>query len=433
MSPPRHSGACAPDAAQVEEVAHLALLVGRLLLLNGADTETVETAVARFAAAFGCEAHLMVTYEALLLTVVAGEDFRTKIGHRVPAMNVGLTAVNAVNRLVDEAESGRLGLAQARAELDVVEHRPPEYPRWLVIAALGLTAASLSRLFGGDWPTFAVAWLAGAAGTWLRQEMGRRHANPIAVPFAAATLSGIIGGGGVLLGASGTPSLCLVAPGMIIVPGVPFINGVQDMIRNHMTLAISRLGFAGVVTTAIAFGLFVATVVTGVAIPVDAPAQAIGVPEDAVFSALAALGYAFLFDVPARVFWACIVCGVASHTTRTLCVHLGIDIIAGTLIGALATGLLAQVFARHFHAPAVTFAFPGVVAMVPGAYAFRAAIGCVQIVQQSAAPSLVAETLALGITIVLMVGAIAIGIAVPAVLFVARSVRQPATFPRAQR
>jgi uncharacterized membrane protein YjjP (DUF1212 family) len=51
-----------PDAVQVEEVAHLSLLVGRLLLLNGADTAQVEAAVARFAAAFGCEAHLMVSY-----------------------------------------------------------------------------------------------------------------------------------------------------------------------------------------------------------------------------------------------------------------------------------------------------------------------------------------------------------------------------------
>jgi uncharacterized membrane protein YjjP (DUF1212 family) len=412
---------------QVDEIAHLSLQVGRLLLLNGADTEAVETAVVRFAAAFGCEAHLMVTYEALLLTVVADGHFRTKIGHRIPAMNVGLTAVNAVNRIVDEAAAGRLDLGKARAGLDGAEHRPPEYARWLVIAALGLTAASLSRLFGGDWPTFAVAWLAGAAGTWLRLEMGRRHANLFAVPFAAAIVSGIIGGGGaVLLGASTTPSLCLVAPGMIIVPGVPLINGVQDMIRNHMTLGISRLGFAALVIMAIAFGLFLATVLTGAAIPVEAPARSISVAEDAVFSALAALGYACLFNVPPRVAWACVVCGVASHTTRTLTGHLGIDIMVGTLIGALATGVLAQVFARYFHAPAATFAFPGVVAMVPGAYAFRAAIGCIQIVQNSAGPTLVADTLALGITIVLMIGAITVGIAAPAALFSARGSRPPA-------
>jgi uncharacterized membrane protein YjjB (DUF3815 family) len=182
------------------------------------------------------------------------------------------------------------------------------------VVALGLTAASLSRLFGGDWPTFAIAGLAGAAGTWLRQELGRRRFNPIVIPFAAACLSGIIGGGAVLLGASGTPVLCLVAPAMIIVPGVPLINGVQDMIKNHMTLGLSRLGCAGLVTVAIGLGLFVATAVTGATIPVAAPTRVIGVPEDAVFSALAAGGYVLLFNVPLRMAWACMACGVASHT-----------------------------------------------------------------------------------------------------------------------
>jgi uncharacterized membrane protein YjjB (DUF3815 family) len=118
--------------------------------------------------------------------------------------------------------------------------------------------------------------------------------------------------------------------------------------------------------------------------------------------------------------WACVICGVASHTTRTLCVHLGVDIIAGTLIGALVVGFLAQVFARYFHAPSAAFAFPGVVAMVPGAYAFRAVIGSLHIAHAAATPQMMTDTLTLGITIILMIGAIAIGIAVPASLFSCR-------------
>ncbi len=416
--------------AQLDEVAHLSLQVGRLLLQNGADTEHVEAAIVRFAAAFGCEAQLMVSYEAILLTIVGGGNFRTKIGHRVPAMNVGMSVIEAVNRLVDDAASGRPELARARVELDAIERRSPAYGRWLVVVMLGLTAASLSRLFGGDWPTFLVALLAGAGAQWMRQELGARHANPILIPFAAACLGGLLGGAGVLLGAHGTPALCLVAPGMILVPGVPLIDGVQDVIRNHVTLGISRLGFAGFATVAIAFGLFVATAVTGVTIPVNAPTREIGVPEDAVFSTLAAIGYVFLFNVPARMAWAGVVCGIASHTGRTLCVHLGIDIIAGTLIGALAAGFLAQVFARHFHAPAAAFAFPGVVAMIPGAYAFRAVIGSLHMLHAAPTPALVTETLALGVTVMLMVVAIAIGIAASALLFVPRG-RLPLTEPTA--
>jgi uncharacterized membrane protein YjjP (DUF1212 family) len=406
------------DPAPVEEVAHLTLGVGRLLLASGADTAQVQDSMTRFAGGFGFETHLVVGYEALLLTVVAGEQFRTKVGSRVPAMNVNMSAVAAVNQLVGEVEEGRWELADARKELEAIEHRSPAYGRWIVVIALGLTAASLARLFGSDWPTFWVSWLAGSVGMWLRQVLGRYELNLFFIPFAAALVSGVIGGVAVLLGASSTPALCLVAPGMIIVPGVPLVNAVEDMIKNHMTVGIARLGLGSLVTVAIAFGLFVATTTTGAKIPVDAPQQLLSVPEDALFSALAALGYLFLFNVPARIAWAGVVCGVISHTLRTLCLHLGIDIVTGTLLGALVVGFLAQGFARHYRAPAVAFAFPGVVAMVPGAFAFRAVIGFLQIVQAGAAAptALMTETLALAVTCVLMVAAIAIGIAAPLIL-----------------
>ena len=406
------------DPASIEDVAHLTLQVGRLLFENGADTAEVHESVVRFAAAFGYEAHLMVSYEVLLLTLVAGGQFRTKVGYRVPAMNVNMAAIAGVSSLVGEVENGRRGMAEVRAELEDVEGRPPVYGRWIVVVALGLTAASLARLFGGDWPTFGIAWLAGSTGMWLRQELGRRGFNLFFIPFAAALVSGVIGGAAVLLGVSRTPALCLVAPGMIIVPGVPLVNGVQDMFKNHMTQGLARLGLGVLITLAIAFGLFVATVLTGAKIPVDAPLQLLSVPEDALFSALAALGYLFLFNVPGRIAWACVVCGVASHTTRTLCMHLGLDILSGTLIGALAAGFLAQGFARHFRAPAVAFAFPGVVAMIPGAFAFRVVIGCLQIVAAgaAAATTLVTETLALSVSCLLMVAAIAVGIAAPLIL-----------------
>jgi len=365
----------------------------------------------RFAAAFGCETHLVVTYEALLLTVVSGEQFRTKISHRVPAMNVNMAAVAAVSNLLGEVEAGRWRLSEAQKELDDVEDRSPVYGRWLIAIALGLTAASLARLFGGDWPTFWVSWLAGSVGMWMRQELGRRGFNLFFIPFAAALVSGVIGGAAVLLGVSATPALCLVAPGMIIVPGVPLVNALQDMIKNHVTVGLARLGLGSLITLAITFGLFAAMSLTSAKIPVEAPLRLLPIPEDALFSALAALGYLFLFNVPARIAWACVVCGVASHTARTLCLHLGVDIVSGTLIGALAVGFLAQGFARHFRAPAVAFAFPGVVAMIPGAFAFRAVIGCLQIVHAgaAAATALVTETLALAATCLLMVAAIAWG------------------------
>ena len=403
------------EPARAEEVAHRSLQIGRILLGSGSDTGQVRSAMTSFASAFDCEAHLMVSYEALLLTVVADNQFRTKIGYRIPAMNVNMALVAAVTNLVGKVEQRQIDLGKSGEELDRIEHLPPVYGRWAVIIAIGLTAGSLARLFGSDWATFWVSWVAGSLGMWLRQILGRLRFNLFLIPFAGALTGGLIGGVAVRMGLSNTPALCLVAPGMIIVPGVPLVNGVQDIIKNHVTMGLARLGLGLVITLAIAFGLIIATGLTGATIPVEATQYLLSVPEDALFSALAAVGYLLLFNVPFRFAWAGVVCGLASHTIRTLCLHLGIDIISGTLIGALAVGFLAQRFARYFAAPAVAFAFPGVVAMVPGAFAFRAVIGALKIIHEGAAANvaLVNETIALAMSCVLMVGAIAIGIAVP--------------------
>ena len=63
------------------------------------------------------------------------------------------------------------------------------------------------------------------------------------------------------------------------------------------------------------------------------------------------------------------------------------------------------------------------VAIVPGAYAIRAVLGSLQTVHGTAVPPRATETLALGITVVLIIAALAVGIA--ARLFL-RSVAGPA-------
>jgi uncharacterized membrane protein YjjP (DUF1212 family) len=411
----------AAQAAELDTIAHLALLLGRILLVNGSDTEQVQSSVVRLAKAFGAEGNLLVTYEGVLITLAAGGQIRTKIGHRVPGMGVGMTAIEAANRVVDEASAGRLRLDEAQAGLDAIEHGVSTYPQWLVAAGLGVTAGCLSRLFGGDGFACLAAGFAGAIGTWLRLQLGGRHVNPVVTAFLVSLLSGVIGGLAVKLAVSRTPALPLIAPAMILVPGVPLINGILDMMRNHVTIGMSRLGFAALIVFAIALGLFGATQLTNIVVPLNSPTTTIEVAEDALFSALAAGGFALLFNVPPRMAWACCVCGVASHSLRTLLYHCGVDLIAGTLIGALVMGFLAQALARRFRAPAVALAFPGVVAMVPGSYAFRAVFGTLQIAEGVATPTTVTETLSLLATAGLMMGAIAVGVAAPALLIPPRS------------
>jgi uncharacterized membrane protein YjjP (DUF1212 family) len=407
-----------PDITATEEAARLCLEVGRLLLRDGADTAQVQEAVARFASGLGYEARLIITYRALLLTIIIHGDFRTKVGRHIPAMNVNLASVEAINRIVDETAAGRMDAATAHARLDACERPPAFYPRWAGALSIGLTAACLSRLFGGDWPIFADTLVAGTITGFTRQQLTLWRVNSLAGAFASALAGGVIGGLGMKLLPSATPALCLIAPGMILVPGVPLINGIRDAISNNMELCLARLAYSILVVIAIAAGLFAATVVTGIGIPLSAAAPLLPVIEDALFSAVATVGYVCLFNVPARLAWACILCGLCSHALRTGLMHGGLGIVTGTLMASMAAGLLAHLFARTFSAPLTAFAFPGVVAMVPGSYAFRAAIGVVQLMRTAGASpaNLLPQTASLAITTVVLTAAIAVGLAIPFVL-----------------
>jgi len=404
-----------PTDAGAEDIAHLSLELGRLLLANGADTGQVQHAVAKFSQAFGYEVRLSVGYDVLLLTVIGAKDFRTKVGRHLQATTVNMTAVEILQQIANDAASGTLSPNLARQRLEDVERGVQAYPSWLIAITLGMTGAGLSKLFGGDWPIFITVLVASLVGTLVRLQLGKWRVPALALAYITALVSGIIGDIGIKLLPSAAPALCLIAPGMILVPGVPLINGIRDAIGNRMDLGLARLAFGVVFVIAITFGLVTATRVTGVGIPVTGSAPLLSVGMDAAFSAFTTVGYIFLFNVRTRLWWACVICGLCSHTLRTILLHIGLDIATGTLLGSMAAGFLAVIFARKFGTPPATVAFPGVVALVPGSYAFRAIVASLQIVKEAgnSSPALMTNAASLVVTAMLLTGAIALGIAIP--------------------
>jgi uncharacterized membrane protein YjjB (DUF3815 family) len=196
------------------------------------------------------------------------------------------------------------------------------------------------------------------------------------------------------------------------VPGVPLINGVRDTIGNHIGNGIARLLFGTVTILAIAFGLFLAAGIAGDTLPVGAHFPALPLAQDLLFSALAGAGYALLFNVPPRLAWACCLCALAGHGFRTALIGMGLDLPLASFAGALLATLLARLVGQATAAPTVTFAFPGVVAMIPGFYAFQAGIGGLAIMTAGAAApaALLGETIGLAVTATLVTAGIAIGL-----------------------
>jgi uncharacterized membrane protein YjjP (DUF1212 family) len=401
-------------AISATDTAHLAGRVGRLMLANGADTEHAGRRIDEVACLLGHPVRRLIATENILLSAADGGTLHTRVGPSIGAITVDMARLGAIERVLQQLREGRLDATEIDPLLDAIEDERSGYPVPLVIAGVAVTAGALARLFGADWPVLAAALAAGAIGTALRFALARRRINPVTAAFAIALVSGVVAGSLMRLAAGHSPVLCLTAAGMILVPGVPLLNGVRDLIDGHAANGVARLAIGGATIVAIAFALFLAAGFTGGRLPVDTAPGMLPVPEDMVFAAAAAIGYAASFNVPLRKLWVAAACGIASHSLRTVLVGPGVgaDIATGSLAGAFAAGLVSRVAGHHYHAPAVTFAIPGIVTMFPGSYGFRAAIGALHLMDLSdrASPALVAETVSLALTTVITTVAIAVGL-----------------------
>jgi uncharacterized membrane protein YjjB (DUF3815 family) len=140
---------------------------------------------------------------------------------------------------------------------------------------------------------------------------------------------------------------------------------------------------------------------------------------DAFWSAVAATGFALLFNVPVRTLPVCALCGALGHSLRTGLMETGVTIEAGTLIGATAIGLLGEFLSHKVHTPASVFTIPGVIPMVPGTFAFRTMMGAIKLTytDPSQSDAILNETVTYGIKTGIILTCLALGIAVMHLLF----------------
>jgi uncharacterized membrane protein YjjB (DUF3815 family) len=141
---------------------------------------------------------------------------------------------------------------------------------------------------------------------------------------------------------------------------------------------------------------------------------------DALWSALAALGFAILFNVRRRVLPWCALFGAIGHAVRTLLMSGGAGMEIATLVGALVVGFLAWGLARRLRMPAPIFGVAGAIPLVPGRLAYEAMLGLLQLTTASSLvvqQTLLAEAAVNGVRVAIMLTSIAIGIAFPALVF----------------
>ncbi len=415
--------------AEMRDIVDISLWAGQLQLQHGAGTERAENTIHHLGTGLGCDwLDAFISPNAIVITTLSGDEFRTRTRRLVRFGGVDLNIVAAVNDLAYQVEAHTADRQRIREELEEIDSMPKLYNRWLVVLLVGLACAAFSQLFGGDWGAFVLTWAAASIAMLVRQELTRRYFNHLLVVVATAFVATFIAALGVILQVGDKPEIALAACVLLLVPGVQLINSSKDLLQGHMVTGIVR-GFTGaLITLAIALGIGIAITL----LPLTFAGTQLSLPSnlfaDAFWAAVAAVGFAVLFNVPRRTLIGCSACGALGHASRTFLVNTGwsgaSQIVTATLIGATLVGTLGFLLARRYQMPTITFTVSGVIPMFPGIFAYRAMLdilhiaGIINIGKVTPIDLIVMQELLPNLlTTAFMLAALAVGIAAPTLLF----------------
>jgi uncharacterized membrane protein YjjP (DUF1212 family) len=360
---------------QLELLAH----AGRLLLEYNESTRAIHrvlTATSRALSAEDCQ--VVVSYGGVAVFLPGDPPALMP----VKELRYNMAVQARVHTILEQVRRGALDPATALARLGCVEAETPRHPRWVAVLVLGIAAAGLAALLGADASAAAVAGVATGLGLLARQELGRRQFSLLTLPLTAAMIGAILGGLAIRLGWTRTPSLALIVPALMLVPGPHLINAVLDLIDNQLPMSMARLGLAGGILLASALGIILGIELTlPGSLPSDhgASADHLNLVSDVALAAVVTCGFAVFYNTAWRQVGLAVLGGMAGHGLRFLALELGCTLEAATFLGGLAVGVVSGWMARKSTTPVAVLAFAGAVTMMPGLHMYRALGGALQL------------------------------------------------------
>lgn len=223
------------------------------MLGSGANTLRAMRCTYRIAEAMGIELEMSNTARHIIMTVHIGQSCHsyTRVV-AVPSMPISFERTALLSALSWEAIDNHLSLSQIRDRYDTIIHQRSrrQSVMWLLISVAN---AAFCYLFGGDPLAMFMVFVATFVGFGVKLFLVSRKVNLYLTVVAASFIASMVASLSLLIPC--TASTAIATSPLFLIPGVPLINGIIDIVEDHVLVGISRLVQALMVILCIAIGL----------------------------------------------------------------------------------------------------------------------------------------------------------------------------------
>lgn len=244
------------ETNKASEVGSILLDVGAALMSSGASTHRTRLTLERLATGLGFKIELLITQRALMVTVIDNDQellfSRLK---RTSPHRINFKIVSGISRMSWKVLDGNWTLKQVVIELRRLK-KLAHYPQWIVLTTVGLAGSAFCHIFGGGIIEMAVTFVATFSGLFVRHWAVKKKFNPYVCVYFAALTASLIAGFAEFYNFGSQPEAAFSTAVLFLVPGVPLINSVTDMIDGNIQNGIVRMVNGLIIAMAIALGVF---------------------------------------------------------------------------------------------------------------------------------------------------------------------------------
>lgn len=223
------------------------------LMGAGVHTSRVVRNSKRIGEAFDVEVKLSVFHKNIILTIVDKEtnEIRNQVVD-IPVHPISFEHNSELSALSWEAVDQSLSLEELTAKYKKIISAPMIHPLFVLIL-VGFANASFCKLFGGDITSMSIVFSATLTGLFLKQQMQKKKINHYVTFIVCAFVASLCASTSLIFDT--TSEIALATSVLYLVPGVPLINGVIDVVEGYVLTGFARLTEASLLIISIAIGL----------------------------------------------------------------------------------------------------------------------------------------------------------------------------------
>lgn len=221
----------------------------------GATCSRIQKNIRRMASATGYSVELTILPAHCIVTLSDAEGLSYSHSSTIADLPNDYALNTRLSNLSWRVAENKVSLKEAETEFPHLL-KGPRYSRLTLLLLVAAANAAFCRIFGGDIMATGIVAIATLIGFSFKILLSAQHVNYMAVTAASAFAAAVVGTAGyVFPGITSTEDVALATSVLFLIPGIPYINSVNDLLTDHYLCAFSRFVKATIITACITVGL----------------------------------------------------------------------------------------------------------------------------------------------------------------------------------